>query len=373
MASASLLSIMTIQQSEYTARWQLLINSGDAFWATPQNTSLIYVNSENRIVLKVDNTTSVPYLEKRYSPKLYSRSRYNIGTVWVMDAVHLPYGCSVWPAYWTQGPDWPEHGEIDIIEGVNAQKVNMVALHTANGSRCAISETGNSFSGRVEHPSCDQSLNFGSGCTVFDRNENSYGEAFKNAGGGVYVAEWAKNGIRVWFFTRSSIPASLHLKAEEIDTSVFGTPLAAYSSETCDIENLFGPQMLTINIALCGDYAGQKSILEQTCRPLKGEQTCYTTYVINDAAQTYANAYFEINYINVYASSNPIPDSSSSGSSGVSTVHGIDATTTLRAVPSGTTAANGKGQQNGAQKRFTLRWTEAFGLLVGILIANCLI
>jgi hypothetical protein len=27
---------------------------------------------------------------------------YDIGTVWVMDAVHTPYGCSVWPALFTR-------------------------------------------------------------------------------------------------------------------------------------------------------------------------------------------------------------------------------------------------------------------------------
>jgi hypothetical protein len=27
---------------------------------------------------------------------------YDIGTVWVMDAVHVPYGCSVWPALFTR-------------------------------------------------------------------------------------------------------------------------------------------------------------------------------------------------------------------------------------------------------------------------------
>jgi hypothetical protein len=44
----------------------------------------------------------VAYNEKRYAPKLYSKALYDIGTVWVFDAVHLPYGCSVWPAWWSR-------------------------------------------------------------------------------------------------------------------------------------------------------------------------------------------------------------------------------------------------------------------------------
>lgn len=31
---------------------------------------------------------------------------------------------------WTLGPDWPNNGEIDIIEGVNSELVNSMALHT---------------------------------------------------------------------------------------------------------------------------------------------------------------------------------------------------------------------------------------------------
>lgn len=41
---------------------------------------------------------------------------------------------------WTFGDDWPNQGEIDIIEGVNLQTKNDVTLHTSNG--CSTSGTG---------------------------------------------------------------------------------------------------------------------------------------------------------------------------------------------------------------------------------------
>lgn len=81
---------------------RLTIHSGDVFWATADNTSLLYVNDNNRVIIKVDNESDVVYLQKRYAPKLLSQKTWDIGTVWVMDAVHMPYGCSVWPAFWTR-------------------------------------------------------------------------------------------------------------------------------------------------------------------------------------------------------------------------------------------------------------------------------
>ncbi|OWT36813.1 hypothetical protein C362_05550 [Cryptococcus neoformans Bt1] len=301
--------------------------NGDTFWATPANTSLLYTTSSGTTILKVDNSTFVPYLEKRFAPKLLSKSAYEIGTVWVFDAVHLPYGCSVWPAFWTQGPSWPAGGEIDIVEGINLQATNMIALHTSGASSCTIPTISpSSFSGTVSYPNCDNSQNYGSGCTVYDTNTNSYGREFAEAGGGVYVAEFARDGIRIWFMTRSAIPDAIQVNATQIDTSSLGTPVAEYPSTSCDIASLFGPQTLTINIALCGDYAGLPSELEKTCPALVGDATwyalfpsfhhtekrpthkfvsiSYTTYVINDGSTTYSQAYFEINYVNVY-SSNP--------------------------------------------------------------------
>ncbi|WVO18318.1 hypothetical protein L204_106033 [Cryptococcus depauperatus] len=346
--------------------------NGDTFWATAQNTSLLYTTPANTTILKVDNATVVPYLQKRYAPKLFSKTAYDIGTVWVMDAVHLPYGCSVWPAFWTQGPKWPEGGEIDIVEGVNGQKTNMIALHTANGSSCSTTNT--TMTGNLGYPHCDNTLNYGSGCTVFDKNENSFGAGFAAAGGGVYIAEWAKEGIRVWFLTRSSVPDSLKREASSLDTSTLGTPVAVYSSSSCDVESLFGPQTLTINIALCGAFAGLPSQLEQGCA-LQGNATCYTTYVINDAAATYANAYFEINYINVY-SSHPSPITTISSSTATpspsqtateTTATAKKEATSVKSGKAGTWSTNPAGTLEGGATTYGLNWVlMGLGLLVGV-------
>lgn len=67
----------------------------------------------------------------------------------------------------------------------------------------------------------------------------------------------------------------------------------------------------------------------------------YTTYVINDGSTTYAQAYFEINYVNVY-SSNPssVTTVSPSGPTSTST---LTATSTTASVSNDMTTTISKG------------------------------
>ena len=45
--------------------------------------------------MKVDNASFVPYNEKRNSVRIESRDWYGVGSLWVVDIAHVPYGCSV--------------------------------------------------------------------------------------------------------------------------------------------------------------------------------------------------------------------------------------------------------------------------------------
>lgn len=42
---------------------------------------------------------------------------------------------STWPAIWEVGDNWPNGGEIDILEGVNDSGSNKATLHTTGGKR----------------------------------------------------------------------------------------------------------------------------------------------------------------------------------------------------------------------------------------------
>ena len=134
-------------------------------------------------------------------------------------------------------------------------------------------------------------------------------------------------------------------------------------------------QTLTIDITLCGTWAGIPATLAETCPALEGDNTCYTTYVINDASSTYANAYFELNYINVYATDGASSSSTSKSSSATRTNSNSPTTTiTGGALTSSGASATGSSDQSqgGAMNlqcnALTLLGACVISMLVGIVL-----
>lgn len=85
----------------------------------------------------------------------------------------------VWPSFWTKGPNWPDGGEIDIIEAVNQMGANQMAIHSSTG--CTVSGA-----------DCSD----GAGCTILDKNDKSYGPDFGSSGGGVWATQFDTTGIK---------------------------------------------------------------------------------------------------------------------------------------------------------------------------------
>ena len=47
----------------------------------------------------------------RPSVRIVSTNTYTHG-LFLLDLTHMPAGCGVWPAFWTDGDNWPNNGEI---------------------------------------------------------------------------------------------------------------------------------------------------------------------------------------------------------------------------------------------------------------------
>lgn len=115
---------------------------------------------------------------------------------------------------------------------------------------CSVTPSSNGYSGFVNQTSCYHAINGNVGCGITYSNPASYGAAFAQIGGGVFVAELAISGISIWFFERRNIPAEVSNATFSIDTRQLGTPSSFWSSAGCDIAKYFSPQTLTFTITL---------------------------------------------------------------------------------------------------------------------------
>ncbi|KAG6918972.1 hypothetical protein DXG01_010211 [Tephrocybe rancida] len=162
----------------------------------------------------------------------------------------MPHGCSVWPAYWSVGPNWPASGEIDIIEGVHEQNTNHYTLHTSSG--CTLSTGKELITSEVLGKKCFSSPNSNSGCGFQDTDTRTYGHPFNELAGGVFAHLWDSGGIRVWHFARGEIPDDI--SAKKPDPSLWAPPVAVWSASACDINSHFHDHSLILDTTLCGDF-----------------------------------------------------------------------------------------------------------------------
>ncbi|TFK93306.1 glycoside hydrolase family 16 protein [Polyporus arcularius HHB13444] len=263
------------------------LDDTDAF-----HNSLAFVNDAGNAVMKVDNSSSLKFNQNRNSIRISSKDQFTVGSVWVADILHVPYGCSVWGAFWSSAPTWPLGGEIDTFEAVNKDARGHMGLHTNPG--CTHSSNAVQSSTLINSTDCSIQANNNQGCIITNPDPASYGEAFAKAGGGVYVTEFAIDGISIWFFNRTDLPSSLQGNVSAIDTSTLGIPVANWPTDGCSVNEFFQPQELVFDITLCGDYAGAASVFYQTCTGV-----CYNDWVLGDPSN-YDTAYFEVSYVRVY-------------------------------------------------------------------------
>jgi len=124
--------------------------------------------------------------------------------IYSFDVRHMPQGCATWPAIWETGlDDWPNQGELDILEGVNDVSPNAISIHTSLG--CTVSNPRDQ-TGTTQGTDCGTHSDNDPGCAVMDSNQNSYGPAFNKNGGGWYAIERSGSFINSWFWPRNASP-----------------------------------------------------------------------------------------------------------------------------------------------------------------------
>ncbi|KIM48180.1 glycoside hydrolase family 16 protein [Hebeloma cylindrosporum] len=252
---------------------------------------LVYVEDGGKVIMKADHTTKLNRGVFRNSIRIESIATYNTG-LFVLDLNQAPWGCGVWPAFWTVGGNWPYGGEIDIIEGVHDNQHNQVAWHTAPG--CKLNTTAG-FTGTISsndgknHTDCNSFINSNAGCGITEWSRASYGPYFDSQGGGVFAMKWDENDISIWSFYRAAIPKDV--AAGNPNPSGWGLPSARLHASQCDIRKFFGNHSIVFDITFCGDWAGN-SYATSRC-----PGTCEERLM---EPKNFENATWSINSLNVY-------------------------------------------------------------------------
>ncbi|KAJ7255488.1 glycoside hydrolase family 16 protein [Mycena haematopus] len=253
-----------------------------------QSKKLAYVQNDGTTILAVDSTSKLSAGQARDSVRISSPNSYSSG-LFIADIWAMPHGPTVWPAYWTVGPNWPNDGEIDVIEGVGDSTTNQMTLHTS--ADCSLDTAVTSqFSGKAtNHPSCASGGSDNNGCGVTLFGDAVYGHTMNLIAGGVYAHIVAPTGIKIWHFPRTAIPADITAKAP--NPANWGKPAAFWSSSTCDIGSHFKDHVITFDTTLCGDWAGNV---------FPGGMSACVDAVANPV--NFALAQWKLNYVSVYES-----------------------------------------------------------------------
>jgi Glycosyl hydrolases family 16 len=248
-------------------------------------------SAKDAIYLGMDTTNEAP--QGRQSIRVQSSRAYNRGLI-IADIAHMPGGvCGTWPALWLVGPNWPSSGEIDIIEGVNDETANKMAMHTGPGVVLAKNA---SFSGELVTTNCDinaagQGKNVG--CLIEDKDNSTYGKGFNEMGGGVFATELTATAITIWFFPRDAIPADI--TAGKPNVTTWSTPPRAAFTGDFKVEEHFKDLNIIFDTTFCGDWAG-KVWANSGCAALA--PTC-EEYVTKNAA-AFKESFWAINSLKVY-------------------------------------------------------------------------
>lgn len=273
-----------------------------------QTDGLINTNN-NQVYMGVDysNIASGP---GRNTLRLESLKTYTHALI-ILDLAHMPGGiCATWPAFWTYGPDWPNSGEIDIVEGVNDNSQNGMTLHTRTG--CRINNQTEFTDSTTLTTDCTGTDN--QGCGNLAHSTATYGADFNAQGGGIYATEWTSSAIKIWFWAKGTVPSGIlgEIHGGAPNPSSWGRPAALFQGG-CNIDTFFKDHHIVFDTTFCGVWAG-KAWNSSSCASKASSCEAY----VRDNPSAFKDAYWTVNSLQVYQDdgiSVPAPATSSRNNS----------------------------------------------------------
>ena len=119
------------------SKWEYDLGNGDNGWGNREleyyrkSQENIYIeNNQLHIKSKLENYGNMKYT----SAKITTKHTFQFTYGYVEAKIKLPIGKGIWPAFWMLGANiddvnWPECGEIDILEAVNKDQKILNTLH----------------------------------------------------------------------------------------------------------------------------------------------------------------------------------------------------------------------------------------------------
>jgi hypothetical protein len=259
----------------------------------------LFNSSNGQVYMGVDSTYPATGTG-RESIRMQSNKIYTTG-LFILDLAHMPASvCGTWPAFWTTNTtNWPNDGEIDIIEGVNNQATDSMTLHTG-GAACDIEPpTQMSSMSKMLTQTCTGNDTDNTGCSISNTIKTSYGTGFNTAGGGIYAMEWTSQYIAMWMFPYASAPSDI--ASDSPDPSNWGAPSALFQGG-CNIDESFQNHNIIFDTTFCGQWAGEQAWTSSGCAASYGS-SC-SAYVQNNPS-AFAESYWLVNGLRVYQDTTP--------------------------------------------------------------------
>ncbi|GAA6042301.1 hypothetical protein JCM8097_000627 [Rhodosporidiobolus ruineniae] len=278
--------------------WTFFTDAGQVTYVSQDDAKSagLISTSATSAIMRVDNTTTLASGANRNSVRITSTDAVKIGSMVIADIVRMPWGCATWPAWWMVGTNWPDNGEIDIIEGVNNDDTNQLTLHTKDSDCKQSSDVKVTGTVVAANTDCNANNNGNTGCSYAETAANSYGENFNKAGGGVIVTQFTADAISIWFWPRADIPANIISGSP--DSATWGDPSASWPKSSCDIASYFGDQNLVFDTTLCGDWAGSSGVWSADSTCAAAASSC-SDYVADPSH--FDEAWWEVGYVRVYS------------------------------------------------------------------------
>lgn len=251
-------------------------------------------------MIKVDSTNDYANGTGRPSVRLHTKNQYTTGLA-MLDVEHMPVGCAVWPAWWSNGDNWPNGGEIDFLEGVGDSNINTISLHTSDGCTVDGPSATYNYTGTLLRDDCYAYNEPTGGCSVSAKYNSTaqpnYGSGFNANKGGIYVAQFEEDAIKIWVLHRGSIPSDVLAGTPNPDSPEWPLPTAIFpTGSSCSFGKFFTAQTIILNTTLGGDWGcgtyGQKYTSQASC-----PGTC-TGQIMTGA--NFQDAYWIVNSMKVY-------------------------------------------------------------------------